>query len=151
MKPTALILAGAIALTLGLARGSLAAEVNCACLTRIVCEQRPNCRDPGLGNCLTCKTVEPCPNWDISLDFKTKKITVAAYSGCFIGTFRATPAGAGTIIDAKNLAHHQGCDAKRAPATKGSFKLYLNNRSYRYVLLEGGEGVDYGQCRPSPK
>lgn len=151
MKPAALLLAGAIALTLGPTRGSLAAELTCACLTRIVCEQRPDCRDSSPRNCLSCKTINPCPNWDISLDFKTKKITVAAYSGCFIGTFRATPAGTGTIIDAENLPHHQACDAQRTPATKGSFKLYLNHRSYRYVLLEGGEGVDYGQCRQSPK
>lgn len=146
MKKAALLLACAIAVTLGLTRGNLAAEVTCACLSRVVCEQRPNCRDPGMRHCLTCKTVSPCANWDVTLDFKTRKIIVAAYSGCFIGKFRATPAGVGIIIDAKNLPQHQGCEPARAPGTKGNFKLYLNKRNYRYVLLEGGEGVDYGQC-----
>ena len=151
MKQAALIATCAIAMMAGFVDSSLAAEVNCACLSRVICEQRPNCRDPSERNCLTCKTVNPCVNWDVSLDFKTRKITVAAYSGCFIGTFRTTPAGAGFIIDAKTLPHHQGCDPKQAPGTKSSFKLYVNKRSYHYVLLEGGEGVDYGQCRRGPK
>ena len=151
MKQAALIATCAIAMMASFVDSSLAAEVNCACLSRFICEQRKNCRDPSMRNCLTCKSVSPCANWDISLDFKTRKISVAAYSGCFIGKFRMTPAGVGSIIDATSLPHYQGCNAKGASLTKSSFKLYVNKRSYHYVLLEGGEGVDYGQCRRGPK